>query len=173
MGAAWSDSNEDYAASLDPFDHLKTVKDLDFAKFSGTWWVMAHHPNQWEEGCQRSTREVTYDAINDKLSIKNKCWREGKISKEIDQAMSVPDPTDKGKMYGTFIQENEDHRLWVHATDYDNYAIVGDPEHHKVWIWTRQEKIDNKTIPKFMDMVADYGYDPRFLMVDSKNTVVL
>ncbi len=169
MGAAFSDETEDFSASLDPFDHLKTVKDLDLQRFTGTWWIMAHHPNEWEAGCQRSTREVTY--INNVLNIKNVCWREGKVSKELDQVMDIPNSSDKGKMKATFVQENLEHRLWVHDTDYLNYALVGDPQHHKMWIWTRQEKVDDKLIPKFMNSVADYGYNPDQLMVDSTSTI--
>ncbi len=169
MGAAFSDETEDFSASLDPFDHLKTVKNLDLQRFTGTWWVMAHHPNKWEEGCQRSTREVTY--INNILNIKNVCWREGKVSKELDQVIDIPNPSDKGKMKATFVQKNIEHHLWVHDTDYLNYALVGDPIYHKMWIWTRQEKVDEKLIPKFMDSVADYGYNPDQLMVDSTSTI--
>lgn len=170
MGASFSDEAEDFSASLDPFDHLKTVKDLDFKRFTGEWWVMAHHPNEWEDGCQRSSREVTY--ISGILNIKNVCWRGGKKSKELDQVITIPDSSDKGKMKATFVQEKIEHRLWVHDTDYINYALVGDPKHHKMWIWTRQEKVDDKLIPKFMNLVAEYGYNPEQLMVDSKSTIL-
>ena len=172
MGVNWSGSTEEYSEALDPFDHLNTVKDLDLNLISGTWWVMAHHANEWEEGCHRSTREVSYDSVNNKLNVVDKCWREGKLAWETEQVMSIPDINDKGKMKASVVQKDIEYRFWVHSTDYDNYVIVGDPKHHKAWIWTRQERVSEDTIPKFMNLVSDFGYNPEEMIVDSSDIIV-
>ena len=165
-----SDPNERSTySSLDPYDHLNTVKEIDLKRLEGTWWVMAHAPTETENGCDRSIRILTYDSEKNHIKMKTQCWRCDEISSEIDDVITFPYPNDMGKTKALSIQKKNDNLLWFHEIDYDNYVIVGDPKNHILWIWTRQEKVDRELVPFFEDKSAEYGYDPENLIVDSVN----
>lgn len=136
-----------------------TVKDLDLKKFSGSWWVFAGTNNKFEQCCQRSTREYSFDEAKGELKALSRCWCKGEVARECREKMCVTDDCDKGKMSATLIETCEEYNFYVHCTDYRNFAIVGHPQHGRVWILTRDEYVLCDEVDTFMTMVENFGYD--------------
>ena len=158
-------------SSLDPYDHLKTVSKINYDKLEGTWWIMAHAPVEDEDNCDRSTRVISYDSNKDIIKMKKQCWKLEELSSESDHIIVFPYPDDLGKGKVTSIKDRKENMLWFHEIDYDNYAIVGDPKNHILWIWTRQEKVERDLVPFFQEKSAEYGYDPENLILDSGDII--
>lgn len=154
MGVAGSHHSDEIHELRD-----RTVKDLDLKKFSGTWWVFANTKNKFESCCQRSTREFAFDESKGELKVLSRCWCKNEVSRECREKMCIPDECDKGKMHATLIENCQEYHFYVHCTDYTSFAIVGHPDHDRVWILTRDEFVHCDMIDKFMDMVSDFGYD--------------
>lgn len=140
----------------------KTLDQVNFDRYGGTWWEFGSYPLKWEANCDRSTAEYQFDSVKKVLKVTNNCWKDGKISYSRTGEAYVPNMNDQGKLRLNFtdgLPSDGESDYYIHWTDYDNYAIVGVPSGEYFWILTRKEKIPRSEIPRIVKLVQTYGYD--------------
>ena len=170
MGASWSnddhyDDHHHHTVGVNKDLHQTTVNELDPILYSGEWWVFAHSANKLDDGCQRVTIDLSYDDITGNILSLRQCRCDGNVIKAYNEILCVPNVCEPGKMKSFCVKDCHmyDYCYYIHETDYDNYAIVGDPVSHNVWVLTRQESAECDAIEFFQQKVACYGYNPESL----------
>ena len=83
---------------------LETVKEVDLARYSGTWYEIARYPAWFQKGCFNS--KATYTLRKDgKLDVLNEC-NEDAPDGELDKADGtawVPDKKEPAKLKVSFF----------------------------------------------------------------------
>lgn len=109
----------------------ETVKNFDPERYIGTWYEIGKYPNVWfESDCSYAVAEYSLNA-DGSINIKNSCMDSRGRSKRISEGRGRI--VDSGKLKVMFKSTPEQPAMpfegdyWLHYTDYNKFAIVGEP----------------------------------------------
>jgi apolipoprotein D and lipocalin family protein len=139
---------------------LKTVANVDLARFAGKWYEIASYPNSFQRGCHCTTAEYT---LTDKkyMKVLNTCRRDsvnGKISNITGRAY-VRKNSGNAKLRVQFFWPFRAH-YWIIelANDY-SYAVIGQPNRKYLWILSRKPQMDEEVYKNIVYGLKDKGYN--------------
>ncbi len=142
------------------------VPQLDFMRFSGTWYEVARLPTKAEKKC--SGMPLALYARGDKadhLQVVNSCpAKDG--STEIRNANGkYADKAGDGKLKVTYLFPFAT-KQWVLATapDYD-WALVGSPNHKTLWVLSRTAAIKPEDLAEAKAKASAQGFDTAKLII--------
>ena len=144
----------------DPSILIETA-DVDIQRYLGLWHEAARYENRFERDCIKATAEYSLRPDGD-IKVVNTCWRT-----ELDNSRSVTGKAwivGEGKLKVSFINIPLLSRVaagdyYVIHTDYDTFAIVGNPSKKYGWLLTRDSKISNSQFDNYMKWFDKSGYD--------------
>ena len=145
----------------------ETMKDLDLAKYMGSWYEISKYPMKWEQDCERAAANYHWDEHNRKVLVENQCWVGNTLVRTRHATAWVPDMSDKGKLLIQFDDglpaDPGPSPYWVHWTDYHD-AIVGGPSGKFLWWLSRNPKVNATDVEPMLKRVKSFGYNPDKLM---------
>ncbi|CAA6801157.1 MAG: Outer membrane lipoprotein Blc [uncultured Sulfurovum sp.] len=134
---------------------LPTVEKVELEKYLGTWHEIARYEHFFEKGC--SNVNATYSMRDDgKIHIQNRCDKEGKMTEAIGKAYPVDENNSKLKVsfFGPFYGD-----YWILMLDEDyKYVVIGEPSREYLWILSRTQKMEQKTLDMILEKLPILGY---------------
>lgn len=143
------------AASAGP-----AVGEMDFARYSGTWYEIAAIPKWFQRGCTATT--VTYsDDGQGGLAVVNRC-RRGRTDGPPTEArgrVRRRDPARPGVLEISFFGPFwSDFHVFAIGPEYA-WAVVGAPDGRSLWLLARSPQVDAATLREMTDRAAAAGFD--------------
>jgi apolipoprotein D and lipocalin family protein len=154
-----------------------TVTSVDFMKYMGLWYSVAHIPTKFEAGCVQGTTAYYALLPNGQVEVTNTCYdANGKPSRVVGRAW-IPDPSQPGKLKVSFVRVlglsffPGDYWILELPSDY-SYAVVGDPGHAFGWILSRTPTLPDDVLAGIYNRLAASGYrKDQFVAIDQTMNV--
>lgn len=142
---------------------LRTVPNVDLARYSGKWYEVARLPVEFEAA---NAYNVTaeYKMVDDNtLAVQNtQILPNGTVERIRGYAQPI-DPQTKAKWLVFFPSAHHHGKYYVidlvdNGTTY-TYAVVGDPKRKHLWILSRTPRIDDLTYLYLLKRAKAQGFD--------------
>jgi apolipoprotein D and lipocalin family protein len=155
---------------------LRVVPDLDYTRYSGTWYEIARLPNRFQRKCVGDVR-ADYSLRDDgRLTVTNRCRTEdGTIDGATGEARPVkgqPPSVLEVRFAPAFLTFLPfvwgDYQVIDLGSDYE-YAVVGTPDRKYLWILARRPQLDDATYEAILGRAASQGFDTGALIKTSQN----
>ena len=143
---------------------LKTVDQIDLARYVGKWYEIARYPNRFEKDCA-SDVTAEYTRRNDgKITVTNACRKADGKGKESKGTAKVVDAKSNAKLKVTFFWPFSG-EYWVIDLDPDyKYAVVGEPDRKYLWVLSRTSELAPGVYKRILAKVRELGYEPAKLL---------
>lgn len=138
----------------------EVVKEIDLARYAGTWYEIARLPNSFERKLKCIT--ATYTIREDgKISVLNK----GHYITEPDKINTasgvawIPDKNIPAKLKVSFFWPFSGN-YWIMDLDKEyKYVLIGEPSFKYLWILARDKSMDETTYQMLLKKAVQNGYD--------------
>ncbi len=153
---------------------LNAEKEVDFKRFTGTWYELATKPSWVQRDCV-ATESIYTQLDSGKLKVENRCRDEnfdGDWQGIQAQAWSDPDSNEQGRLkLQLFWPFKAD--LWILkiSEDYQT-AIIGTPSLSNVWILSRTRQLPDDKYTELIKFVSATGFDIK-LLEKTKQPVII
>ncbi len=141
------------------------VSEVDFDRYSGLWYEIAHDSNFFQRGCKRSTAE--YAVLDEtRVSVLNTCYKHDGTFRDIKGVATVVDPATPAKLKVRFnIFSRGDY--WITHLDQNyQWAVVSGPAKKSLFILARQAPMDKGLLDAILAQLNQEGYDLSDLIYD-------
>lgn len=150
-----------FSAKPDP----EVVQSVDFNRYVGMWYEVAHNPNFFQRNCKHSTAE--YALIDSSsVSVHNTCYKEDGTTSDISGKATVTNPNEPAKLKVVFnLFARGDY--WIVDLDANyQWAVVSGPGKSSLFILSRQPGMDDKLLQKILSNLDEKGFDTSNLIYD-------
>jgi apolipoprotein D and lipocalin family protein len=139
---------------------LDVVDGVDFGRFQGRWYEIAHLPRATQINCAGTT--AAYRVTSDReLVVTNECSVGGLngVRRQITASAKVTNPAVPAKLsvdFGGFYGD-----YWIidlDRADY-RYAVVGHPTRDYLWILSREPTLETSTLAPILERASQKGFD--------------
>ena len=146
----------------------ETVQDFNVERYMGTWYEIASFPSWFQKGCSNVRATYTLDAAKKKVHVRNECTYYLGRRIKIEGTAVVVGP---GKLQVSFPWQPlwrlfgnstaPDGNYWVLATDYVNYALVGNRQRTHLWMLSRRPRcyMTADEYDNMIEIVQQRGFD--------------
>jgi apolipoprotein D and lipocalin family protein len=143
---------------------LQVVSYVDIERYLGKWYEIALYPNWFEKGCFGST--AYYEMLEGgHIKVTNQCRMhgpEGELNEAIGIA-TIADGKSNAKLKVQFFWPFKGD-YWIIDLDRDyQYAIVSEPDRQYLWILSRYQNMDVKTLETLKEKIRNKGFDLSYL----------
>ena len=145
---------------------LQVVPDVDFSRYVGKWYEIAHLPAWFQRDCTGDTTATYSLRADGRITVLNECRKvDGsmKSAKGVAKLANKNGPNSKLKVtffwpfYGDY---------WILDLDPEyRWAVVGEPRRKYLWVLSREPEIDEAVYEEIVTPVAKQGFDVGRLMV--------
>ncbi len=154
-----------FSASASNKEDPKVVSTVDFSRYAGLWYDIAHDPNYFQKDCLHSTAE--YAVVNPtEVSVLNTCFKKDGVTSNISGVAKVknPDEPAKLKVKFNFFARGD---YWIIDLD-PNYqwAVVSAQKKKSLFILSRVAPMDQKLLSEIVASLKDRGFDTAELVYD-------
>ena len=139
---------------------LRTVAQVDLARYVGTWYEIASYPQRFQKGCTATTAVYTLRE-DGKIQVINRCNRDSLDGREtIARGRArVVDRESNAKLKVTFFWPFWGD-YWIIDLDPEyRYAVVGHPNRKYLWILSRTRTMDPPVYSGILERLTAQGYD--------------
>ncbi len=157
-----------YISTRDNIGQCEVVQeDFDIDAYMGKWYEIASIPQQYEPNkCKRVTAE--YTLMNDGVNVYNVCYdRDWNVISSITGKAILTKPCGTGSLIVEFpdqpLPPDSLPNYVVHATDYENYSLIGTPTRSAFYILSRTSTICVNEYLKFRHYAGLLGYAKQLL----------
>jgi apolipoprotein D and lipocalin family protein len=145
---------------------LRTVAQVDLARYVGTWYEIASYPQRFQKGCTATTAVYTLRE-DGKIQVVNRCHRDSLDGRETiaKGRARVVDHESNAKLKVTFFWPFWGD-YWIIDLDPEyRYAVVGHPNRKYLWILSRTRTMDPLVYSGILERLTAQGYDITRLQV--------
>ncbi len=138
---------------------VTAVPELDFQKYSGTWYEIARLPNRFQSKCVGNVT-ATYSLREDgKLRVVNACKEaNGRVKRAEGRARLASAKGPKSKLKVTFFWPFYGD-YWVIDLDAQyRWAVVGTPDRKYFWILSRTKALPAETVERILGRARAQGF---------------
>lgn len=150
---------------------LRTVAQVDLARYVGTWYEIASYPQRFQTGCTATT--AVYSLREDgMLQVVNRCNRDSLDGRETVARgrARVVDRNTNARLKVTFFWPFWGD-YWIIDLDPEyRYAVVGHPNRKYLWILSRTRTMDASIYSGMLERLTEQGYDVGRLQVTLQPT---
>jgi len=143
-----------------PSKAADVVKDIDFNKFSGTWYEIARLPNKHENDLVEVTS--TFKRTDDgNYEVENNGYKgsHGGKRTRIKGEISIPDPKVAGAMKVKIWFLNIDYRVIDIDKKNYQYALISSNSKKYLWIMSKQPVMDQRQFATLVDSAREKGFE--------------
>lgn len=145
---------------------VETVKQVDIARYMGTWYEIAAFPQRFQKGCHCTTAE--YELVPDgTVRVVNTCRKggpDGKVKRAKAKAWVVPGSGNAKLKVRFFWPFKGNYWIIDLAEDY-GYAVVGDPTRKYLWVLCRTPRMEPALYAEVVARAAAQGFDTAKLVM--------
>ena len=145
---------------------LRTVPQVDFARYSGTWYEVARLPFRFQKDCASDVTANYAPRSDGRITVTNRCLR---ANGEVMEAKGVarreegkPNSVLKVRFAPAFLSFIPavwgDYQIIALGADYD-YAVVGTPDRKWMWILSRTPVMDPSLYARLKEQAKAQGFD--------------
>jgi len=145
------------AACTNNYAPLKTVGQVDIARYSGTWYEIARYDHSFERGCSNVTATYTLEDGDD-IRVLNRCTTEQNGTKEAMGIAYATDASNSRLKVSFFRPFYGDYWILMLGEEYD-YAVVGTPSREYLWILSRRPTLEAEIRAGILARLPELGYD--------------
>lgn len=145
---------------------LKTVDQVDLARYLGKWYDVASFPQWFQRGCTAITAEYALKP-NGEINVVNSCRKgslDGKLKVSNGRARVVDTKTNAKLEVSFFGNFWGDYWIVDLGEDYE-YSVVGAPSRDYLWILSRTPQMDGATYNAIIERLKGQGYEVERLVV--------
>jgi apolipoprotein D and lipocalin family protein len=164
------------AAENPPSPQVKSIDQIDIARYMGSWYEVAKFPNWFQRKCVQNTK-ATYQLISPaQIQVLNQCQT---ASGETIQALGMARPQANGLPAQLEVRFAPSWLGWLPLTWGDYWvldldadyqiAAVGDPSRNYLWILSRTSKISDASYKAITQRLALMGFDIKQLEKTPQN----
>jgi apolipoprotein D and lipocalin family protein len=155
-----------------PEPPLETVRHVDLGRYVGRWFEIARYSNWFERKCDRDvTADYSIKETGD-ICVVNVCiTRTGKIERSEGTA-KVVDASTNAKLKVTFFWPFYGKYWIIDLGDEYEYAVVGEPSRHYLWILSRTPVMQDAVYQKILHQLTANGYEPQKLIRTNQTVTV-
>jgi apolipoprotein D and lipocalin family protein len=149
-----------------------TVTTFDPIKYQGDWWEIAKYPVRFQQECKRAKANYLWDNNKQEVIVTNTCFLEDGSTCDVIGTAKNTNSNFPGRFIVTFpgTPGAVPGQYWLHWTDYDRYAIVGNGNRSNLWILSREKCISSADYSLLAIAARGFGYNINRLKV-SENAV--
>jgi apolipoprotein D and lipocalin family protein len=141
------------------------VSSVDFNRYAGDWYEIAHAPTFFQRNCIRST--ARYEVLtSDSVSVHNVCIKKDGTTSDIRGTATVTDPNipAKLKVKFNFFARGD---YWITELDSDyQWAVVSAPKKKSLFILSRVAPMDSVLLSQILTTLAKKGFNTQELIFD-------
>ncbi len=141
------------------YPELKTVANVDIARYQGLWSQIAFYPTRFQKRCTIDTTANYTLRPDGKVGVVNECTSDSGKRTSISGTARVVDETTNAKLKVKFFWFVPAGDYWVIdlGANYE-YAVVGAPNRKYLWILSRTPALDRATYEKILDRAVEQGF---------------
>jgi len=139
---------------------MKTVENVDLARYMGVWYEIARFPHSFEKGLVGVTATYTLKT-NGKVEVINQGYKDsltGKLKRAKGFA-KVPNPNEPGRLMVYFFWPFGGEYLILDLDQNYQYVLVGSSSLNYLWILCRSPKMDDETYNQLIEKAKSLGFD--------------
>ena len=151
---------------------LHVVPQVDYARYSGTWFEVARLPFKYEKNCASDVTATYSPRPDGRITVTNRCLRadatviEAKgVARRVD---GQPPSVLKVRFAPSFLSFLPmvwgDYQIIALGADYE-YAVVGTPDRSCLWILSRAPTMNRATYAGLTNLAKSQGFDVSRLML--------
>jgi len=157
---------------------LPTEKNVDLARYVGTWYEQARLPNRFQQICAGDVQaDYTLEA-GGTIRVVNRCrTRDGQFTvaegeARLSAAASPPDPARLQVRFAPawlswLPMVWGDYWIVKLEGDYQ-YSLVGTPDRKYLWVLSREKKADARVVASLLETAKSLGFDVGQVVVDTQ-----
>jgi apolipoprotein D and lipocalin family protein len=154
------------AASAAAERALRVVDQVDYQRYSGTWYEIARLPFRFQKQCVSDVTATYGPRPDGRITVTNRCRRSsGAIDEAIGVARRVegrPPSVLKVRFAPAFLSFLPivwgDYQIIALGENYD-HVVIGTPDRKYLWILARTPRIDEALHGSLVDQAAAQGFD--------------
>lgn len=141
------------------------VKSVNFGRYVGFWYEIAHAPNWFQTDCARSTAEYK-ELTATSVSVLNTCYTADNSVSDIQGTATVVDPKTPAKLeveFNFFARGD----YWIVDLD-PNYqwSVVSGPNKQSLFILSRTAPMEPALLKSILNRLQKRGFDVDNLIFD-------
>lgn len=150
------------------------VKEVDLARYVGTWYELAKIPNRFQKKCVEGTT-ATYKLREDgRIDVLNSCLKENGDVYEAKGLARVVDTVTNSQLEVSFFSILGIRPVWgdywiLGLGENYEYAVVGSPDRKYGWILSRTNQQPPDVLEEIWAIVHEQGFDPEEFEISSQD----
>ena len=145
---------------------LRTVGDIDYARYAGTWFEVARLPFKYQKDCASDVTATYAPQPNGRIAVTNRCLRangkaieaKGAARRVKGKAASVLEVRFAPAILSFLPAVWGDYQIISLGTNYE-YAVVGTPDRKCLWILSRSPRMDAALYARLKEEAKAQGFD--------------
>lgn len=138
------------------------VPELDLQRYMGEWYEIGRYPNSWQKNyvAVRNTYRLRKDGKIDFQSVGRKDTFDGTFKEQNATAKVVSD-TKNAQWKVCFLWPINANYWVIELGDNYEYSVVGQPDHKRLWIFSRERTMDSELRKDICSRLVGHGYKPK------------
>ncbi len=152
--------------AANPAAPLRVVPSVDFARYEGKWYEIAHLPAWFQKDCAGDTTATYTRRPDGKITVLNQCRKaDGKMKTATGTAKVADEKGPNTKLKVTFFWPFYGD-YWIIDLDPEyQWAVIGEPRRNYFWILSRKPQISPALYNRLLERARAQGYDLSGLIV--------
>lgn len=144
----------------EPAAPLRVVPSIDFARYEGKWYEVAHLPAWFQKDCAGDTTATYTRRPDGKITVLNQCRKaDGKMKTATGTAKVADEKGPNTKLKVTFFWPFYGD-YWIIDLDPEyQWAVIGEPRRNYFWILSRKPQISPALYNRLLERARAQGYD--------------
>lgn len=135
---------------------LRTVEQVDLARYAGTWYEIASFPTRFQRGCTATT--ATYALRDDGLvAVRNRCLRDG--GESAIEGVAWPVDESHARLRVRFFWPFSGAYQVIALDPEYRWAMVGHPSRDYLWILSRTPRLDDAVYRALVAEAEAQGFE--------------
>jgi Bacterial lipocalin len=145
---------------------LRTVPDVDYKRYSGTWFEVARLPFKYQKDCASDVTATYSPGSDGRIDVTNRCLRANGSTIEAKGVArhedGKPASVLKVRFAPAFLSFLSavwgDYQIIALGANYE-YAVVGTPDRKCLWILSRTPVMDSALYSQLKEQARAQGFD--------------
>ena len=139
----------------------KCVPQVDLKRYMGDWFEIGRYPNPWQKDyvAVKTNYRLRKDGKIDFQSTGRKKAFDGSF-KEQNATAKIVSGSKNTRWKVSFIWPTSAHYWVIELGDNYEYSVVGQPDHKRLWILSREKNLDPDLQKGICERLVGHGYRP-------------
>ena len=145
---------------------LRVVPSVDFSRYQGKWYEIAHLPAWFQKDCVSDTTATYTPRPDGKITVLNACRKaDGKVKTASGTAKVANGKESNTKLKVTFFWPFYGDYWIIDLDSQYQWAVIGEPKREYFWILSRTPHISPALYDRLLEHARAQGYDLSRLIV--------